>query len=192
MLGWCRPRRWAGFGRAGWRWPDSMCCRRGSAIAGHCGRSGWTGWAGYWTNRAGLFDVGKGAAEVGGVGDGLAGEGGDLLAGEEGDLQGFPRGKGDHPVGVVAATEAVFAQEFLRGGDVEAVEAAGAGGVAVGVEGGGDFGLFEAADEGDGEADVVDGELVGREGDVAGDGLGGVAGGLPCAFFLRGCGEGEE
>lgn len=105
-------------------------------------------------------------------------------------------GVGDHPLGVLGAAEGVFAEEFAGGGDVEAVEACvpsrGRGGVGVGVEEGADFSFLEGADAGDGEADEVDYELFFGEGDVSGDGTGGIAGGAPVAAFLGCNGKGAE
>ena len=138
-----------------------------------------------------LFCVGEGAAEVGGVGDCVVSQDGGLLAGEEGEVQGAAGDVGDHPLDVFGAAEGVFAEESFCGGDVEAVEAAGSVGCAVGVEDGADLGGFEGADAGHDEAGEVDDEFFVGEGDVAGDGAGGVAGGTPHSFFLGGEGEGK-
>jgi hypothetical protein len=83
-------------------------------------------------------------------------------------------------------------QEFFCSWDVQAVEAAVAVGVAVCVEGGADLCLGESADFDHWEGREVDGYLFVRECDVAGDGLGGVAGCSPGASFLSSEGQADE
>ena len=139
---------------------------------------------------AGLARVGEGAADVGVVGDGFAGEDGHVGAREEGDLEGAAGDEGDDPLGFVGAAEGVLVEESFVAGDAGAVEVADGGGALVEVEGGADLGGGEGADLGHGEGGEVDRDFFGREADVAGDGGGVLACGAPVAALLGGC-EGE-
>ena len=92
-----------------------------------------------------LLGVGEGTAEVGGVGDGFEGEDRRFFTGEEGEFEGTALGERGDPEGGFGAAESVAVEEFLAGGDVDAVEAAGAASGGVGVECGADLGGLEGA-----------------------------------------------
>jgi len=75
-------------------------------------------------------------------------------------------------------------QETLVGWNAQAIEIALAAGV--GAKECLGFGGVERADLGDGVGREVYRELAVGEGEIAGEALGGFAGGVPVAFFLRG------
>ena len=131
-----------------------------------------------------LLRVGEGAADVGGVSERFESEDGWLFAREEGELEGAALRVGGNPEGGFGAAEGVVVKEFLASGDVDAIEACGAAGSGVGVEGGADLGGFECAGARDGEVGEVDADALVGEHNIAGDGAGSLVGGSPVAFFL--------
>jgi hypothetical protein len=140
-----------------------------------------------------LLYVGIGSAAIGGVLDGVEGEDGRLASGEKGDLQGVSSGIGNHPLNIFRSAETVLVQELLLGGNVEAIQAAGACRGAVSVEDGTDLGRLECTDPGHGRGGKVDGDLFVGKRDITGNASGGVGCGSPVAALLGlGCDETAE
>lgn len=135
-----------------------------------------------------LTPIGEGAAEAGGVGDGIEGEDRRFGAGEEGDLQIAAGDVGSHPLCVFGAAEGVVVEEAAGRGHGDVIEDSCGPGIDVGIEGGTHFGGLQGARLDEWKDEEVDGEFTVRKGDVAGDGTGGAAGGAPIALVL-GCGD---